>query len=304
MNKFDLRLANDGVIISRRPYKAYEFFCKKFNIIYSFNTKKSLDDNIYTVDDIFPHIMHWYTKNYGDRLKPKNFSGELVILIRGTPWRVRFPITWGKRAINIQNCIVGFTSEYAARLDTKELAEIKGICQNYYSIFTELKSIYNETFIFEAFGDLYIAIETILSSPPHYGLSKWHSLQFVEKLLKSYMAKYSIEFDINHHKLKKYNKIATKNGTFKPIPSNILQKIQCSAAIRYNESGLKIQDAVNAHHASLQACAHIIIQFSTSPEVHFQKTWPLFPKNITANLNKFFTLIRRSIFRLIAISYK
>jgi len=266
IEEFDDKLSRDRVSIPNRPLFAFNLFCRKLHFVAPLGSCMGTPvEGLYTADNIESHIKRWYHENYGRRMLGIVEKGEFVLLIRNDPWRVRVPVFWGKRAIDIRDCIVDFTKQYAGRLSSAEVNEINLKFGKFHTVFYRLGLISGKKFVPEANDDLNIAVHTLMCAYPLSSLSKWHSLQFVEKLIKSYLFESGIVSEIEKmnkgHKLSTYNNLAASDGVFERIDQELLNKIQCTAGVRYDNTTVKLQQALEAHHASLDACAHVISQF-------------------------------------------
>jgi hypothetical protein len=99
-------------------------------------------------------------------------------------------------------------------------------------------------------------VNNIVQTNPHYGQSRWASLQFTEKYLKCFLKLKTVAFK-KEHKLQIIADLAMKNGA-PNIPVKAIQDIQCSAATRYGEEKVTLPEAVKAHQASIEVCALLV----------------------------------------------
>jgi hypothetical protein len=82
-----------------------------------------------------------------------------------------------------------------------------------------------------------------------YGPSKWASLQFTEKLMKSRLASSSVAFPKNH-KLDELSRLLTTIGS--NVGKRDLDEIQCPAGVRYGDVSVDRDSALRAHIAALR----------------------------------------------------
>ena len=115
-----------------------------------------------------------------------------------------------------------------------------------------LQAISDLNYVTEALGDLDAAVSHLITNRPQSGLSKWSSLQAVEKMVKAYISQTGEEIK-RTHSLNKLFKQAEKLGLLVP-PEQYINDIQCSAGVRYGEMSVSIEDAVTAHLLSLEIC--------------------------------------------------
>ena len=89
-----------------------------------------------------------------------------------------------------------------------------------------------------------------MSRPAQYGESKWASLQAAEKVMKAVIALRSARFSHTHEleTLAQEIRQAGIQGDWTPF----IEAIQCSPGIRYAEELCDQDDAIAAHHASLE----------------------------------------------------
>lgn len=265
MEEFDCELSNRGVPIASRPGNVFSLFCKKYHFSASMGScKGETVEGYYSTNNIGSQIDRWYNEQYGQRMIGSVQNGEFVILIRGNSWKVRVPIVFGKRALGLKNYIVDMTNDFADKLNEEEVKEIMSNSKKFFSILQELSCLPHRKFILEAKNDYNVSVYTLMCPSPLSALSKWHSLQFVEKLIKFYLFESGIVPDVKKmnkgHKLSDYNKLAASDGIFEEINIDLLDRIQCSADVRYDQKSITLNQAVDAHHASLEVCSHIMSQ--------------------------------------------
>jgi hypothetical protein len=228
-------------------------------------------------------VHDWYDKNYGDRVKIFMGPGTIAISIRGDPWLVRFPLLFGEFAVA---CIPDISSWHGPQgkpvlnaLDSIQhlgpslrasLTEVE--CQDILSAFIRgfealqaLERLDKRKFIHEAIGDERTAVEHLSALPPQYGLSRWHSLQFVEKLLKCFLVSRG-ERVPKHHKVQSLALSAERLG-LPALDSDLLAKVQCASDVRYGEVGSTLAQAMEAHSASLEICRLIAPQIELSRDI-------------------------------------
>ena len=217
------------------------------------------------------HIYDWYESRYGDRLKIHFGPGSVVLLIRGDPWRIVLPRIFGvvtvtcdpdlkkyrnASCVSILNCIEDFPAGLAAKLTPDERKEILLLFTSSLDTLQQLEGITDKPYIKEAIADLESAVSQVFARPPQYGLSKWSSLQFVEKLLKSFLELKKAKVP-RHHGLAKIAQEAQSVG-LGSVNSDLLSKVQCSAGVRYGEVPVTLEEAIAVHHATLYLCRQLV----------------------------------------------
>lgn len=157
--------------------------------------------------------------------------------------------------VNVLNCVEGLTKEYASVLTTDELRELTDLFLFGYDSTLVIDEVSTAPFIDEAKGDLESSVANLFERQPQYGLSKWASLQSVEKFIKAFIVKNGVTPPFTHD-LQRLNTLATSHG-LPAISQTDIDKIQCPADVRYGLVLVTPQEALEAHHASVKVCAEI-----------------------------------------------
>ncbi len=274
MEEIDQKLTDEGVPIYSRPLHAVRDVSERLHVEIIFAPECSTA-NLGHYDELTlaAHINNWYKIRYGDRLKVHLGPGSVALLIRGVPWKMVFPRIYGKVTFNcnpdlakyrgapriatglqelsysVLCCIEDFSAGLARTLTQNERDEILQFFMNSLEVLHSIENISSKPYVNEASADLQLAVALIMAKRPQYGLSKWSSLQFVEKLLKSFLElkKTSIP---KHHNLQKIFRAAEAFGLVLPNAAQ-LPLVQCVAGVRYGEVQVTLSEAISAHHASL-----------------------------------------------------
>jgi len=157
--------------------------------------------------------------------------------------------------INILDLLDHFTEEYARSLNNDELTYLTNAFLLGFNARNEIDSVSESAFVKEAIGDIDVSVAHLFATPPQYGLSKWSSLQAVEKFLKAFIRQKGGTFEFTHN-LEKLALAAESLG-LRAIPRPLLNKIQCPAGVRYGDPEVTQVEAVDAHHAALDMCSGI-----------------------------------------------
>jgi hypothetical protein len=201
--------------------------------------------------------------------------GHIAILIRNDPFKMLIPLVYGQATltadavsteihdtvsrepvkINVFDCVVDFTRDYAQELTSVEKKELLLYLKWGLESFQLIHQIKGMTFVSEALGDMGSSVDHLFTHPIQCGLSKWESLQAAEKLVKTFIHKKGGTIE-RHHILKKHLKIAYHLGLSRLNQDNV-DIVQCDAGVRYGEKTIGVQEAVEAHQASLEICARI-----------------------------------------------
>jgi hypothetical protein len=275
MEEVDNVLKKENVPIHARTIRAMPIIGKRFKVNFLISPAHGITSrNVFTSYNMATHVDEWYQKKYGDRLKIRFGPGEVAILLKGDPWKIYLPEIYGqvrlvcdpdiekyknvpkigvggaRPTLNIFNCVENITSAYAQTLSKEDMHYLMGFFNLSLSTLQRLRDIQGKTYLREALSDLNSAVSHIFCSPPHYGQSKWSSLQFIEKLFKCYLN--SINMSVPRtHDLLTVAKIAENQG-LKNIDFKILAHIECSPGIRYGEINATLDDAIRAHESSIK----------------------------------------------------
>ncbi|MHB9072334.1 MAG: hypothetical protein ACYC6G_02290 [Desulfobaccales bacterium] len=230
-------------------------------------------EGVYNELTFAAHIDEWYKLRYCDRLKVYFGPGSVALLIRGDPWRMKLPRFFGIVKVtcdpdlvkhinspnvcfnndspiyNILNCVENLPQGLAYILTHEELKQILNFFITSMHAYHQLEVVKNREYIKEATADLDASVAFMFASPPQYGLSKWSSLQFIEKLIKSFLSLRKAKIPRTHDLAKIANE--AENIGLNPVNYGLLAKIQCTAGVRYGEPAITLKEAMTAHHAAL-----------------------------------------------------
>lgn len=261
MEEIDEQLRKKGVTIPQRQLLGALEFSRRFKVEFSIAPPSFWGEK----------IKDWFDKKYGDRLKVKIQTGEVVVLIKEDPYRLRLPVIFGKTKLSCDprnyrdptkknRDVLNYIEELSpAIVEELSYQELKEIFDFFIEAYRGLKNLKSQKIkhLDEALGDLQNAVDNIMESKPRPGLSKWASLQFIEKVLKGVLKTKTKDENIPRtHNLKILNEQIGDLGGEK-IPQDIIDKIQCSADVRYENELVSLDQAVEAHHASLEALKYL-----------------------------------------------
>jgi hypothetical protein len=192
----DAKLRQPNVNIPARPLCALSELSVKWSV------------PIHIPGELSDRIFRWFDSRYGDRLKTGLSLGSTAVLIGGDAFKVRLPLIFGTigyvldcgpderhsvasgrrvTLMNISKLIDGLTSALVATMPTEERNEIVSWFGSAMVAGADIDSAGNPPLISEAKGDLAASVEHLFSRPTQFGLSRWASLQAVEKLLKAFI---------------------------------------------------------------------------------------------------------------------
>jgi HEPN domain-containing protein len=269
LEAIDTEMRNENIPLTARQIKGWLRFSSNFGL----GLKMS--------DPLSQSVMDWFEVRYGDKLKINFVTAEIAVMIRGDLFRMHVPTMYGKvqvicdprfwadnscmqiavnendplPIINVLNCIDGLTESYALTLSLDEQRNLFYTFQFAHEMTKAIDKPSAVPFINEAKGDIQASIAHLFEELPQYGLSKWASLQAVEKFIKAYIHKSRMKPPFTHD-LQKLANLAASHGLPAISPVD-LAKIQCSAEIRYGRIAVSSQEAAEAQHASLKVCAEV-----------------------------------------------
>lgn len=238
----------------------------------------------YTGDDLTLRIFGWFDRRYGDRQNVDFSPGRVVLLIRNDPWEMVLPGIWGavrffasrtisssnqeadlrhRRSpqINILDMITAFPEGLKSSLSDAEIRSILDIFNKTFLPMRLLEGCKDVRMFSEVRGDLDAAVDHLMSSQPQFGLSRWASLQATEKALKSFLEEQGKIYEWSH-KLSMLASQAEQAG-LRLIDRDKLQRIQCSATVRYGQASLTLREAHEAHITSIEVVGMIAAQISS-----------------------------------------
>lgn len=275
MADIDAEMIQDGVPVAARALRAGLKVTSKYDIVLSvFPQEREIKPGVFTPDQISLRIHDWITRRYGDKLKVNFVLGRVVFPFRGALYAVRCPTVFGTArfvcepstfgkprnplgvntvpVLNILDLIDGFTLNMAESLSGEEVIRIGAAFSTGCGAFHALQALMDVHFVGEAMGDLHAAANHLLATPQQLGLSRWASLQAVEKLWKAYIKSAGDPVKA-HHILNDHAQQAAKLGLPMP-PPEYMRDVQCSAGVRYGEVPVTVEEAVKAHLVSLEMC--------------------------------------------------
>lgn len=253
----DKQLENKSVPAHSRPIMALLKLANKLKIDIPLipRTQSLFTENDFSSTAIPWQINNWYQKIYSNKINIDAKLANIVFLIRGIPYRAVLPLVYGTILINPFDYIEDLTPELYSRLSKEEINEITTL---YLDTFKAMNKYHSSGLpkIDAVLTKLETAVNIIMQRRFIDGDSKWASLQFIEILLKSILENNRIEHKIKHKLL----------PLLKLIPHEItcgvsevdIEKIQCNAGVRYLEIDVSLNEAIEAHYASLIVFAQIM----------------------------------------------
>lgn len=274
----DNHLRDRGVAIPARPLQAIPVIAELLKISAEIPINGGPIDGEISAATLYSHVNRWYQEHYGERLKTRLGPGAIAVHIRGEAWKATLPLVYGSVEFTIDRRLSAKPTESSLRvnncgamprhnvLDSIQLLptglaaslrddELRGVFEEFIFAFQVLGDLVshcrNDVLLRSAFTDLDVAVDKLCGDSPDYGLSRWSSLQFTEKALKSALQRAGMAYS-KTHMLNHLAKVGADAGVFALAPQ-WLSDIQCSAGIRYGEQPTSLEEAMTAHRSSIRA---------------------------------------------------
>jgi hypothetical protein len=278
MHEIDQKMQVDGVPIHLRELTAMSEVAKFLDVEFIISPLKSKPTpGVYSGADLPAHISVWIRNRYGDRLNFDFTNGYAVLLIRGDPWLLRFPLLYGevtlvcerdlskkypsfvvtrpgdppkKPTVSILQCVKDLPQGLVSSLSDRELRDILKFFLSGHEFLNALNSFCRDRpLAMSALLDLNASARYCVSGPTEYGQSRWSSLQAAEKLFKFYIEYKGHPFPKTHQ----LSELAPKAAALglSVIDAKVLDAIRCDAGVRYEQRRHAVNDVVAAHHGAL-----------------------------------------------------
>lgn len=244
MEDVDRRLRDANVPIPGRPLNAFSEIAKDGIQLLMFGPFPTPEAD---------NINAWFERKYGKRLNMDFLIGKVVLLIEGDPYLMRLPVIYGQCRIDVPSLIEGMTEARFHMLSNEEASLAVEHFGRFHACFNNISRLPPEITV-----NIDTAILQILAQNPHYGESKWASLQTVEKCLKAWIDKKGGSYPFVHD-LSRLLQIAQQNG-LQEVKDSHVKIVQCAPAVRY-EDGISLRDAVAAHHQAILISAAVAEQW-------------------------------------------
>lgn len=276
MEKIDLKLKAKGVPIVARQIQGAREVAKTLKTNIYMAPRSSAKPSDFRNFSLSAHIVLWFDRRYGDRLKMNLSCGKTVVLINHDFYKVTLPFVWGHPQYifdptlkdypnlqdprcNVARLVEGLTPDLARKIDKLGQFHILNKVSKGIYLGQLMKNYIEVFFIKEAKGDLIQSVDSLFQHKPLYGLSKWGSMQFTEKVIKSFLKNKKESFPKTHNLSELINLLGKYN--LKNLDSIDLNHIQCSSDVRYNSELVEFPEAVQAHWDSIDLGLIILQQF-------------------------------------------
>jgi hypothetical protein len=278
LTEVDAKLRQQNIDIPARPLCALSELSVKWS------------SPIHVPGGLSDRIFGWFDSRYGDRLKMGLYLGSTAVLIGGDAFKVRLPLIFGTigyvldcgpderdsfasgrhvKLTNISKLVDGLTS---ALVTTMPMEERNGLVSWFGSAMvagSDIGSAGTPPLISEAKGDLAASVDHLFSRPTQFGLSRWASLQAVEKLFKAFIHERGGKI-ARIHVLDDLAKDAEALG-LAAVDRKVITRVQCSAGVRYGSETSTLSQAFEAHCAAMNICGSITSQLSNRNEWRIER---------------------------------
>jgi hypothetical protein len=274
LEKIDREMRRDNVPIRARQLQAlsrisHEHWNMEFNISGAMELNE--DDLVgYEGDALTRRIIIWFEELYGDRLKISFREGKSVALVRGDPYLMNIPIALGnvkftydvetlgqsgrmekdgQTIVNVFDCLPDITEATVERISRSDGFRLANELRANTYRFRKASEIGEYENVFDVRTDLDSAAQHMVTDHSSFGMSRWHSLQAAEKALKSVLSCQGLDFPRVHDLFQ----LVHASGMLGISPLALDSAI-CSSSVRYEPDLSTLDQAINAHHASLDIC--------------------------------------------------
>lgn len=276
MEEIDSELKLENIEIYSRSLKATIKIAKRLEIKEMPLIGHAAIPGVYTADSLSAHVENWFIKRYGTKMKKDFRLCKIILILKGEAFLVGMPMIYGQIKIicdpslkkyeiadkneqipifNLLTHIEDLTPDFASTLTDSEMIDLVKFYGSTYNAIIDYYD-YGLPFQQEALTDLENAVDSFFYNHQHFGQSKWSSLQFTEKLLKGVIENTGNSFP-KSHKLKDLSKIVKEVAGIK-ICEETLSSIDCKPDVRYSAELVSDNEAVKAHHASLEVLRTIM----------------------------------------------
>lgn len=273
MEDIDREMAAEGIKITARPLMAGLKITRRYNVVLNAcPPHRPPKAGCFDPLEISIRVHDWVEQRYGERIKVPFHIGRVVLPLRGDLYLINCPTTYGEvqfvcephsfgqqretlgvdapPTCNMVDMVEDMTPNLARSLTAEEVIKLGIAFTTGMAAYSALDVIRDVEYVREAVGDFDAAVAHLVEHRPHPGLSKWASLQAVEKLVKAYISQKG-EAVRRTHSLEGLYDQAARLGLPAP-PRQYLADVQCPAGVRYGEVAVSVEEAVKAHLVSLE----------------------------------------------------
>lgn len=263
MEEIDQEMQAEGIPLTARDMKGWLRFSSTYGL------------NLMGRDPLSIKIYTWFIQRYEERLKLDSTLGSMGVILRGSLYRMYFPVAYGHSKVvaqreitkerppivigtqdnppilNVLDFVDGLTQDYANSLTDEELEGLFNQFVFGLTVFMEISgALIKDAMGAQARNDLNASSNHLFSNPPNYGLSKWSSQQAAEKFIRAFILSRG-GVPPSHHHLKELAQAAELLG-LPSMPDQWFEDIQCSAEVSSGDIPITALEAIEAQYVALQ----------------------------------------------------
>lgn len=270
------KLSQDGVDISSRPMIAAidAMTLLKVSAPLAGATLEKVSFPI-TIMNLSSHINLWYKNLYSDKLKIDLTQAKFPFLIHGDVFEVKVPFIIGKalivstkknmdsrQVLNVVDMIHELADSLRLTLTISDENELQALFSTCLKASQLMKAVHKNDFINSALKDSFVSCENLLMRPKSPDLSAWHSVQFVEKVLKFFITSKTDKVK-KTHKLTDLKNEAKNLGYYPDSRINWELLSSITPSVRYEPGQIDIKKAVDINIESWRVAFNIMHQVKT-----------------------------------------
>lgn len=269
MEQIDQQLVSNSVDIPSRPMFAIMEVSKRFKIQMR-GGPRTKHCTAQEIEEIaYAEAIHqWYERNYKARLNESASRLRTAVLVDGDIYSLRIPWQIGKVeylstrkwlenpriarspvTINVVQFLDEITPARAERFSDNAL---KAVWRAFNTAFLAADTLMstNHKLMSIARGDVETAVANLMAVEKRYGEARWASLQVAEKIIKCAIDLAGVKFKQTHNLKELCQQLAATGLEFEVETQ--LSVLQCRPGIRYGEEASTQEQALLAHHSSLE----------------------------------------------------
>jgi hypothetical protein len=272
IQSIDEGLKARDVPIHARPTVALVELAKRLNVEEDIPlTTRVANPDDFSGSALGGQIHSWYERHYGERLNVDMRLGSVLVDIRGDAWEMVVFNAYGRILLacdpsslgdrqqrrapggggviyNVLNSIEKLPQHLADSLTDAEKVGLLTAFKEGFEALSAINDARASPYVPEALSDLADSVRCVMDRRPD-GQSKWASLQFTEKLMKSRLEAAGVPFKKTHD-LEELEKLVRPLSY--AVSNADLLAISCPAGVRYGQVPVSRAEAVGAHQAALR----------------------------------------------------
>lgn len=228
---------------------------------------------VYDGIDLIIRAKQWFAARYGRKLLLDLSPGSVALLLRGDVWILKLPVLIGRWHLvatrepprtddvvrlddgrtevhNVVDGIVGLPEGLRRALTDTELAQLVELFQTAMGAYRALRDCRGEPLIAEVVSDHEATVRHLEGRNAHLGQARWSALQAAEKMFKAHIIAAGRK-PLRIHQLDVLSGLVAETGIEPPDPF-FIDAVQCDPGVRYGHDCGSLEEAVRAHHASLE----------------------------------------------------